>query len=236
MLLDGDTMHDALTAAGRVLTGTARHPEVAALQRALDAFAPGVATGCRPILPGDEAALHEAEADSIASSIVAVRRASGAARALARGLLDGFGHRDVALVRTASGAPAWPEGIVGSLAHDQEVAVAAVALRSRIAALGIDVEPADPLPDDIVDLVVTVAERDGLERGGLDRDPLHGRLLFAAKEAVYKAMHPLEGVFLDFHDIVVDLAARTAVVPSGRILDLAVCRAPRIVVLALLRA
>ncbi|MBK5957442.1 hypothetical protein CCR97_04355 [Rhodoplanes elegans] len=231
MLLDGDTTHDALPAAGRAFTGTAHHPEVAALQRVLDVLVPGVAVGCRAILPGDEAALREAEADSIVSTIVAVRRASGAARVVARALLDDLGHRDVVLVRTASGAPAWPDGIVGSLAHDQEIAVAAVASRARIAALGIDVEPADPLPDDIVDLVVTAAEHDGL-----DRDPLHGRLLFAAKEAVYKAMHPLDGVFLDFHDIVVDLAARTAVVPSGRILDLAVCRAPRIVVLALLRA
>lgn len=231
MLLDGDTMHDVATATGRAKTPPSAESCVTDLQRALDGLAAGVAAGCRAIRPGDEAALREAEADSIASTIAAVRRASGAARIVARGLLDGLGHRDVVLVRTVSGAPAWPDGIVGSLAHDQEVAVAAVALRARVAALGIDVEPAEPLPDDIVDLVVTAAERDGL-----DRDPLHGRLLFAAKEAVYKAMHPLDGIFLDFHDIVVDLAACTAVVPSGRILDLAVCRAPRIVVLALLRA
>ncbi|MFD2184569.1 4'-phosphopantetheinyl transferase family protein [Rhodoplanes azumiensis] len=231
MLVDGDITHDAAAAAGRTPTPPSTGPGVADLQRVLDALAPGVAAGCRAIRPGDEAALREAEADSILSTIVAVRRASGAARVVARALLDQLGHRDVVLVRTASGAPVWPDGIVGSLAHDQEVAVAAVAKRSGVAALGIDVEPAEPLPDDIVDLVVTAAERDGL-----DRDPLHGRLLFAAKEAVYKAMHPLDGVFLDFHDIVVDLAARTAVVPSGRILDLAVCRAPRIVVLALLRA
>ena len=37
-------------------------------------------------------------------------------------------------------------------------------------------------------------------------------------------------------ETLLDLAAGTAVVPSGHILDLAVCRAPRIVVLALLRA
>lgn len=201
------------------------------LQRALDALLPGVAIAHRVIAPGDEAALLEAEQDSIVSSVVAVRRASGAARVVVRRLLAGFGHPGVAVVRTASGAPAWPDGIVGSLAHDDAVAVAAVARCSGFAALGIDVEPAEPLPDDIVELVATVAERSGLAG-----DPLRARLLFAAKEAVYKAMHPLDGVFLDFHDIVVDLVGRKAVVPSGRILDLAVCRAPRIVVLAFLRA
>ena len=28
-------------------------------------------------------------------------------------------------------------------------------------------------------------------------DPLRGKLLFAAKEAVYKAVYPLDGVFLN---------------------------------------
>ncbi|RAI44661.1 hypothetical protein CH341_07890 [Rhodoplanes roseus] len=201
------------------------------LQRALDSLVSGIVVGHRLIAPGDEAALLDAEASSIVSSIVAVRRASGAARVVARELLAGLGHAGCALPRTASGAPDWPRDVVGSLAHDQAVAVAAVAPRAAVAALGIDVEPAEPLPDDILDLVATVPERSGLAG-----DPLRGRVLFAAKEAVYKAMHPLDGVFLDFHDIVVDLVGRKAVVPSGKILDLAVCRAPRIVVLAFSRA
>jgi 4'-phosphopantetheinyl transferase EntD len=236
MLLPGDTTREAATMAGRadagaVVAAATVEVAIADLRRALDALVPGIAVGWRPIAPGDEAALLEAEAESIASTIVAVRRASGAARVVARSLLDGLGHRDIPLVRTASGAPAWPAGLVGSLAHDREIAVAAVAARSCVAALGIDIEPAEPLPDDIVDLVATVAERPGLVG-----DPLRGRLLFAAKEAVYKAMHPRDGVFLDFHDIAVDLDGRRAVVPSGIVVDLAVCRAPRIVVLAVLRA
>ena len=47
-------------------------------------------------------------------------------------------------------------------------------------------------------------------------DPLRGKLLFAAKEAVYKAVYPLDRVFLEFHDIEVDLAGRKAVTRAGR--------------------
>lgn len=198
-----------------------------ALRGALDGLAPGIAVGHRLIAPGDEAALLDEEARSIASTVVAVRRAGGAARLVARALLARLGHPGCAVPRAASGAPVWPADIVGSLAHDDRVAVAAVALRRDLAALGIDVEPAQPLPEDLLDLVAT--ER---ERAAPADDPLAGRLLFAAKEAVYKAIYPLDRVFLDYHDIEVDLACRSARVRNGRDLALRYCRAPCLVVLA----
>jgi 4'-phosphopantetheinyl transferase EntD len=64
-------------------------------------------------------------------------------------------------------------------------------------------------------------------------DPLRGKLLFAAKEAVYKAVHPLDRVFLEFHDIEVDLAGRKAVTRTGRVVALRYCISSRVVVLAL---
>jgi 4'-phosphopantetheinyl transferase EntD len=51
-------------------------------------------------------------------------------------------------------------------------------------------------------------------------DPLRGKLLFTAKEAVYKACYPLDRVFLEFHDIEVDLAGHQAVTKTGRVVAL----------------
>jgi 4'-phosphopantetheinyl transferase EntD len=203
-----------------------------ALERALDRLGDelpdlGIVVGHRLIAAGDEQALDDAEARSIASMVVAVRRASGTARLVARDLMARFGHRGCAVPKTASGAPAWPAGLIGSLAHDERVAVAAVALRRSVAALGIDVEPASPLPDEVLELVAT--ER---ERPVVAGEPLRARLLFAAKEAVYKAVYPLDGLFLDFHDITVDLAGRTALVTNGRRLDLRFACATHVVALA----
>src|SRR5262245_26274072 len=89
---------------------------------------PGVMIGHRSISPGDEEALLPAEARAFAASVAKVRRASGAARIVARELLAQLGHHGCAIPKGPSGAPVWPPGIVGSLAHDARCAVAAVAL------------------------------------------------------------------------------------------------------------
>jgi len=201
------------------------------LQHDIDALAlPGLSIGHRLISPGDEHALLDAEAASIASSVAAVRRASGAARIVARRLLAPFGYAGFALRRGASGEPLWPAGITGSLAHDDTVAVAAVGQQSDVGALGIDIEPAVPLP---LDMLALVASPEELPR--LADEPLQGRLLFAAKEAVYKACYPLDRVFLEFHDIEVDLAGCKAVTKTGRVVALRYRISSHILVLAQVR-
>jgi 4'-phosphopantetheinyl transferase EntD len=192
---------------------------------------PGLMLGHRLISPGDEQALVGEEAASIASPVIAVRRASGAARIVARQLLAQLGYPRVPLPRSASGAPVWPEPIVGSLAHDDEVAVAAVGMKHDFAAVGIDVEPAVALPPDMLALVARPQEL-----RGIPDDPRRGKLLFAAKEAVYKAVYPLDRVFLEFRDIEVDLAGHKAATSTGRAVALRYCISSRVVVVALIQA
>ncbi len=198
------------------------------LQRAIERLSsPDILVDCRRIQPGDERGLMPEEARSITSQLVRVRRASGAARALGRALLTRLGHDACAIPKGENGAPQWPSGFVGSFAHDGDIAVAAVAQRCVFDAVGIDIEPAEPLPDELRDLVVTPRERPRL-----GDDPLRGRLLFAAKEAVYKAIAAREGLLLDYQDIDVDLAAQQACLRDGRRLDLRFIVSPYVVVLA----
>ncbi len=201
-----------------------------ALQSAIDALAvPGVLIGHRLISPGDEHALAADEVRGIAASVVERRRASGAARIVARELLGRLGLGECRLPRASSGAPIWPAGVVGSLAHDRRVAVAAVGASGGFGALGIDVEPAEALPDDLLDIVTRPDER--LTISG---DPLAGRLLFAAKEAVYKAVYPLDRTFLEHHDVQIDFANRRGVVRNGRAVELRYCMSTHLIVLAFL--
>src|SRR4029078_1632441 len=125
------------------------------------------------------------------------------------------------------GAPTWPRGVVGSLAHDSEIAVAAVALRSEFSSVGIDVEPASALDRGILDLVATKTERTEIQD-----DLFLGRVLFTIKEAVYKAVFPLDGKFLDHHDVEVKLADATAVTRDGRSVAFRYCAASHIVTVA----
>jgi 4'-phosphopantetheinyl transferase EntD len=201
-----------------------------ALARDIEALAvPGLLIGHRVISPGDENALLDEEAASIASPVIAVRRASGAARIVARDLLARLGYARVAIPKGASGEPIWPAGLTGSIAHDDRIAVAAVGLQGDIRAVGIDVEPAEPLPPEMLELIATPQEL-----REISDDPLQGRLLFAAKEAVYKAVYPLDRVFLEFRDIEADLVRRTATTRTGRAVALRTCVSSHVVVVALL--
>ena len=203
-----------------------------ALQRGLDALGlPGLLIGHRVIAAGDEDALRDAEVSSLPSRVPAARRASGAVRIVARALLAQLGHPDAQVPKGATGQPIWPAGVVGSLAHDDEVAVAAVGLRRDFASIGIDVEPSSALPSGMLALIATPREH-----RVVDGDLVRARLLFAAKEAVYKAVYPVDALFLEFSDIEVDLAAGKADTRSGRTLSLRTCVSPRIVVVAVIGA
>lgn len=192
---------------------------------------PGIIIGHRRISAGDESALMPGEAPAFATSVVAVRRASGAARIVARECLAQLGHLNCEVPKARSGAPIWPTDIVGSLAHDAAVALAAVGRRSDVRALGIDIEPAEPLPPDLVEIVLTPRER----KQQLHLDPSRGRLHFVAKEAVYKAVYPIDPTFLDHHDIEIDLAGRKATTRTGHLVEIRTCAASHLAVLAFIR-
>jgi 4'-phosphopantetheinyl transferase EntD len=185
---------------------------------------PALLTGCRAITPGDEFALTDFEAASFSKSVASVRRASGAARIAARALLSQLGSAEIP--RSVSGAPCWPPTFVGSMSHDSDVAVAAVAAAAELLSVGIDVEPAQPLPPELLDLVATPFEQNKL-RGDL----LAARQLFCIKEAVFKACNPLDGQFLDYHDIVVQFNRSLARTRTGRALVVQTSARPRILAL-----
>jgi 4'-phosphopantetheinyl transferase EntD len=192
---------------------------------------PSILVGHRIITAGDETALLPEEEVYFQNAIAKVRRQSGAARIVARELLERLGFKDMAILKAYSGAPVWPEGAAGSLAHEEHVALAAVARKADYPALGVDIEPVETLPDNLIDIIATPAERCRYAKAFL-----RGRQLFAAKEAVYKAIYPLDGHFLDFHDIEVDLDAQMARVSYGRTAKVKVLTGSHVIALAFLKS
>lgn len=199
-----------------------------AVERALTGFTPpGLIIGCRLIHAGDDQFLLPAENASIATRDPRARAASGAGRQVAHGLLRRLGCADPAVRRGQLGNPIWPAGIIGSIAHDDDLAVAVAARSDAMRSVGIDIEPALPLPPGLAAIVATPRDRLG------DLDPGTGsRVLFAAKEAVYKASFPLDGRVLGFEDIAVDFESGEAVTSSGRSLTVRFTTSPRILTLA----
>ncbi|MFG1811850.1 4'-phosphopantetheinyl transferase [Streptomyces sp. NPDC049040] len=97
-----------------------------------------------------------------------------------------------------SGAPLWPRGVVGSITHCPGYGAAAVVRAGDVVTVGIDAEPCEALPGGVLKLVSLPREREDLARlsGLVPWD----KLLFSAKESVYKAWFPLTGKWLGFRD------------------------------------
>jgi 4'-phosphopantetheinyl transferase EntD len=132
------------------------------------------------------------------------RREFTTGRHCARAALTRLGYAPVPVLGGARGAPRWPAGVVGSITHCAGYRAAAVARVADLATMGIDAEPNEPLPAGVLHAVTVQQERDSLgELATADPGIAWDRLLFSAKESVYKAWFPLTGEFLDFDGAVV---------------------------------
>jgi 4'-phosphopantetheinyl transferase EntD len=135
-----------------------------------------------------------------------------AGRECSRSALSALGVPAAPILRGYRGAPQWPDGIVGSIAHCTGYCAAAVARGQDLVTIGLDAEPDAPLPGGVLELVSLPAERARLrELAAASPETGWDRLLFCAKEAVYKAWFPLTGRWLGFTDadITIDAADGT---------------------------
>ncbi len=107
------------------------------------------------------------------------------------------------ILRGEDRAPIWPPGFIGSISHTDTWCAAAVARTEDIRALGIDLESSTPLKEALLKRVCTPKERDWLHE--LPAPGVTGKIVFSAKEAVYKCQYPLSNQFLGFHAVEVEL-------------------------------
>jgi 4'-phosphopantetheinyl transferase EntD len=125
----------------------------------------------------------------------------GLGRTLARTALSELGLSDTSIPAGPDRAPVWPQDIIGSITHCDDVAVAAVALHSPVAGMiGIDIERTTSTRD-LVDVISTPREQQMPWFNGAMPPDQFASLLFSAKESAYKAFYPCLRRFLDFTDV-----------------------------------
>ncbi|RBP64935.1 4'-phosphopantetheinyl transferase EntD [Brevibacterium sanguinis] len=179
--------------------------------------------------------LFAVEERVVAGAVPRRRAEFATVRACARTALARIGHPPVPILPGSRREPLWPAGIVGSMTHCEGLCAAAVARHTQFASVGIDAEPNLCLPADVLPQVSLGEERSMLRRlrrweaeqpvlgerwRGLDQaDAASGsggalrvrpriawdRLLFSAKESIFKAWSPLMSTWLDFTDCEVRL-------------------------------
>ncbi|MGW0945485.1 4'-phosphopantetheinyl transferase family protein [Streptomyces sp. NPDC002623] len=155
--------------------------------------------------------LYPEEAALVARAVDKRRREFTVVRACARRAMEKLGVPPQPVLPGERGAPQWPEGLAGSMTHCEGYCGAALVRAEDLASLGIDAEPHAPLPEGVLSAVALPAEAERLGRLAAERPAVHwDRLLFSAKESVYKAWFPLTRKWLDFSEADIDVTAEPA--------------------------
>ncbi len=134
------------------------------------------------------------------------RREFTTARSCARAALATLGLPPAPIVPGPRGAPQWPPEVVGSMTHCAGYRAAAVARHRDVLTIGLDAEPDDRLPEGVLDAIATADERARLcALASAAPEPSWDRLLFSAKESVYKAWFPLTRRWLGFEEAAITI-------------------------------
>ncbi|HVF77731.1 MAG TPA: 4'-phosphopantetheinyl transferase superfamily protein [Solirubrobacteraceae bacterium] len=139
------------------------------------------------------------ELRALGSAVHSRRREFETGRACARRALAELGLREAVAVGSGTrGEPLWPAGVVGSITHCARYRACAVARDHDVLAVGIDAELDAPLPAGVLATIASRVEQRALAAHGAGA--CWDRVLFSAKEAVFKAWYPLTGQALAFED------------------------------------
>lgn len=178
----------------------------------LDSLLPSTLVVVEAFTDDESETCFEGEEDLIASAVPGRRREFVTARRCARDALARLGHPPVAIRSGPGREPVWPAGLTGSITHCPGYRGAAVARTAEVVSVGIDAEPHAPLPPRVLDVVTAPGDAGHLADLSRAEPAVHwDRLLFSAKEAVYKTWYPLTRRWLGFDEanLTVDPGAGT---------------------------
>lgn len=186
-------MSDAAGVEGRADT-----PSLAGL------FSDVVRVASAPIEDHREALLPE-EREAIAQARASRQREFATGRHLARILLRQLGAGEVAIPRNPDRTACWPIGWVGSITHSEHVCAVVAARASDCLGLGIDLEPDRAVKPGLERMICFGDELAWIAAEGEGARGRRCRMVFSAKEAVYKAFHPRTRRVWRFEEVALEI-------------------------------
>jgi 4'-phosphopantetheinyl transferase EntD len=158
---------------------------------------------------GSEVELFPEEQALVARAVPTRQREFAQGRDCARRALAVLGVARCPLLVGAQREPLWPSGVVGSISHDRELSVAVAGSAGTFAGLGVDVEPDEPLTSEVAARIWSHEEAAHAGASGLLPVANAAKLVFSAKEAVYKCQFALTQCYVGFHAVRVELGDGT---------------------------
>lgn len=109
----------------------------------------------------------------------------------------------IPIERDENGRPLFPQGLIGSISHSKDFAIAATATRGTdILSVGIDIERYfnEKKLNVAKRFVLTEGEREYIECFNKKQQLGLASIIFSAKETLYKLLNPLCHCYINFHE------------------------------------
>lgn len=148
------------------------------------------------------------EARALGSAVPTRRAEFAAGRTCARAALRLLGGAPGPILRGHKREPIWPSGVVGSITHTSNYCCAAVGWNRQVLSIGIDAEVDEELPEKIWHTIACKEEIEMLDRL-TPKSVNWGKVLFSAKESLFKAWYPVMRSWLGFEQARVKLDPET---------------------------
>jgi len=164
---------------------------------------------CEHLSPSHDFLLNPEE-EVISASFGSSKRSAefSFGRYCAHRALSKFEMESVPILRIAeTREPCWPESVRGSITHSEGFAAAAVGLAKDVSGIGIDLESLSRVVDFNIRRHVCVdKEREFLESLPTEQANRYLRIIFSAKESIFKCFFPISQTYLYFQDaeIIID--------------------------------
>ena len=156
-----------------------------------------------PIHSTSNQKLHPAEENYFSQlSSVSRKEHYRSGRICAGEVLSKLGARGQPVLRDPqTREPLWPEGISGAITHCGNWAAAAAGKTSDVSGIGIDIEDLERQVDSRISRHVCIPEEQKwLQECGEDFLEQNLKIIFSAKESIFKAFFPYTRTYLHFHD------------------------------------
>ena len=159
--------------------------------------------------PADQDFLLLPEEQAIAESFGSQKRRAEftLGRICAHGALSRFGLESEPILRNPeTREPCWPDSIFGSITHSAGFAAVAVGLKNEIQGVGIDLESLSrSFNFNIKRQVCVDSELEWLESLPAEQANRALRIIFSAKESIFKCLYPGTKTYLSFKDAAVTI-------------------------------
>ena len=156
-----------------------------------------------PIHSTSNQKLHPAEENYFSQlSSVSRKEHYRSGRICAGEVLSKLGARGQPVLRDPqTREPLWPEGISGAITHSGNWAAAAAGKTSDVSGIGIDLEDLERQVDSRISRHVCIPEEQKwLQECEEDFLEQNLKIIFSAKESIFKAFFPYTRTYLHFHD------------------------------------